>query len=59
MIVLLTLRSVMSAGATAVAQTFHMLRTIVIVSIARIFHEWPTATTDMGVLPRVLGCRTL
>ena len=23
------------------------------------FHELPTATTDMAVLPGVLGCRTL
>ncbi|UCE82810.1 MAG: hypothetical protein JSV47_14160 [Deltaproteobacteria bacterium] len=23
------------------------------------FYEWPTATTDMAVLPGVLGCRTL
>jgi hypothetical protein len=26
---------------------------------ARIFHESPAATTDMAVLPGVLGCRTL
>jgi hypothetical protein len=27
--------------------------------IARTFHESPAATTDMAVLPGVLGCRTL
>ena len=27
--------------------------------LARMFHEWPTATTDMAVLPGVLGCRPL
>ena len=27
--------------------------------LARIFHEWPTATADMGVLPGVLGSLTL
>jgi hypothetical protein len=27
--------------------------------LARIFHESLAATTDMGVLPGVLGCRTL
>ncbi|MEJ2429215.1 MAG: hypothetical protein P8075_09880 [Deltaproteobacteria bacterium] len=27
--------------------------------LARMFHQWPTATTDMLVLPGVLGCRTL
>jgi hypothetical protein len=27
--------------------------------LARMFHEWLTATTDMAVLPGVLGCRTL
>jgi len=27
--------------------------------IARIFHELLAATTDMAVLPGVLGCRTL
>ncbi|MBW2580432.1 MAG: hypothetical protein JRD00_05705 [Deltaproteobacteria bacterium] len=27
--------------------------------IAQIFHESPAATTDMAVLPGVLGCRTL
>jgi hypothetical protein len=27
--------------------------------IARILHESPAATTDMAVLPGVLGCRTL
>ncbi|MGB6281117.1 MAG: hypothetical protein WBG91_12980, partial [Syntrophobacteria bacterium] len=26
------------------------------VLLARIFHEWPAATTDMGALPCVLGC---
>jgi hypothetical protein len=29
------------------------------VNIARIFHETLAATTDMAVLPGVLGCRTL
>ncbi len=29
------------------------------VLLARIFHEWPAAATDMAVLPCVLGCRTL
>jgi hypothetical protein len=24
--------------------------------LTRMFHEWPTATTDMAVLPGVLGC---
>jgi hypothetical protein len=24
--------------------------------LTRMFHEWPTATTDMAVLPSVLGC---
>ena len=28
-------------------------------TLARMFHEWPTATVDMAVLPGVLGCRTL
>ena len=28
-------------------------------NLARIFHESPAATTDMAVLPGVLGCRTL
>jgi hypothetical protein len=28
-------------------------------NLARIFHESLTATTDMGVLPGVLGCRSL
>jgi hypothetical protein len=28
-------------------------------SLARIFHESLAATTDMAVLPGVLGCRTL
>jgi hypothetical protein len=28
-------------------------------SLARIFHESLAATTDMGVLPGVLGCRPL
>ncbi len=28
-------------------------------TLARMFHEWLTATTDMAVLPGVLGCRTL
>ena len=28
-------------------------------TLARMFHEWLTATTDMTVLPGVLGCRTL
>ena len=32
---------------------------LVLENLARIFHEWSTATTDMGVLPCVLGCRTL
>jgi hypothetical protein len=27
--------------------------------LARMFHEWPTATMDMAVLPGVLGCRPL
>ena len=27
--------------------------------LARIFHESPAATTDMAVLPSVLGCRPL
>jgi hypothetical protein len=27
--------------------------------LARIFHELPAATTDMAVLPGVLGCRLL
>jgi hypothetical protein len=27
--------------------------------LTRIFHEFPAATTDMGVLPSVLGCRSL
>ncbi len=27
--------------------------------LARMFHEWPAATTDMAVLPGVLGCRPL
>jgi hypothetical protein len=29
------------------------------VALARIFHESPAATTDMAVLPGVLGCRLL
>jgi hypothetical protein len=32
---------------------------MVIGSLARIFHELPAATTDMAVLPGVLGCRPL
>jgi len=28
-------------------------------TLARMFHEWPNATTDMAVLPGVLECRTL
>ena len=28
-------------------------------SLARIFHELPAATTDVGVLPGVLVCRSL
>jgi hypothetical protein len=28
-------------------------------SLARIFHEWSPATADMGILPGVLGFRTL
>jgi len=28
-------------------------------NLARMFHEFPAATADMTVLPRVLGCRTL
>ena len=28
-------------------------------TLARIFHESPAATTDMAVLPGVLGCRYL
>jgi hypothetical protein len=28
-------------------------------ALARIFHESPAATTDMAVLPGVLGCRLL
>jgi hypothetical protein len=31
---------------------------MVIGSLTRIFHELPAATTDMAVLPGVLGCRT-
>ena len=27
--------------------------------LTRIFHELPAATTDVGVLPGVLGCRSL
>jgi len=27
--------------------------------VARMFHEWPTTTMDMAVLPGVLGCRPL
>ena len=30
-----------------------------LVCLARIIHESPAATTDMGVLPGVLGCRPL
>ena len=25
-------------------------------TLSRMFHEWPTATVDMAVLPGVLGC---
>jgi hypothetical protein len=32
---------------------------ISIFELARIFHEWSTATADMGVLLGVLGRRTL
>ncbi|MEE8316548.1 MAG: hypothetical protein V3R70_08370, partial [Syntrophobacteria bacterium] len=28
-------------------------------ALARIFHELPAATTDIAVLPGVLGCRSL
>ena len=28
-------------------------------NLARIFHESPAATTDIAVLPGVLGCRSL
>ena len=37
----------------------HKVFLIVTIPLARIFHELLAATTDMVVLPGVLGCRSL